>query len=145
MSADPGAVADVSVAVGVDLVTVADVARSLEVHGERYRTRVFTEHELDCCEGPTEIAARGLAARFAAKEAVIKLLRPTVHLPEWRSIEVRRHEGGSCSIRLSGEAASLAAEQGVGEIAVSLSHEGPLAIAVAVALRGRGTLGRSQQ
>lgn len=122
------------VAVGVDVVLVDDVRRSLERHGDRYRHRVFTEHELDCCEGTDEVAARGLAARFAAKEAVVKLLRPEAYAPDWRSIEIRRNPGGWCSVELTGSAARLAAERGVGEIAVSLCHEGPVALSVAVAM-----------
>lgn len=127
------------VAVGVDVVLVRDVVRSLETHGDRYRRRIFTDHELSCCEGPPEVAARGLAARFAAKEAVIKVLRPEQGQPEWRSIEVRRQPGGACSIELSGTARRLAAERGIGEIAVSLCHEGPLALSVAVASRSEVT------
>ena len=123
------------VAVGVDVVLVQDVVRSLEAHGDRYRRRVFTDHELSCCDGPTEVEARGLAARFAAKEAVIKVLRPEEGQPEWRSIEVRRHAGGACSVELTGSARRLAVERGIGEIAVSLCHEGPLALSVAVASR----------
>lgn len=124
------------VAVGVDVVLVQDVLRSLESHGERYCRRLFTDHELSCCEGPPEVAARGLAARFAAKEAVIKVLRPDHGQPEWRSIEIRRHAGGWCSVELTGTARRLADERGIGEIAISLCHEGPLALSVAVASRG---------
>lgn len=124
------------VAVGVDLVAVEEVVRALEQHGDRYRQRVFTDHELACCEGSTEVAARGLAARFAAKEAVVKLLRPEVHVPDWRSIEIRRHPAGWCSVELTGVAAELAAERGLGEIAVSLCHEGAVACSVAVAFAG---------
>ena len=134
-ASDADAAALGGVAVGVDVVVVQDVVRSLEAHGERYRRRVFTDHELSCCEGPTEVAARGLAARFAAKEAVIKVLRPEQGQPEWRSIEVRRQPGGACSIELTGTARRLAVERGIGEIAVSLCHEGPLAVSVAVASR----------
>ena len=122
-----------AVAVGVDVVVVEDVARALERHGQRYRARVFTPHEQACCEGTPEVAARRLAARFAAKEAVIKLLRPTGHQPDWRSIEVRREAGGACSVALTGEAARMAADRRLGPIALSLCHEGPVALCVAVA------------
>lgn len=122
-------------AVGIDVVLVEDVRRSLAQEGERYLRRLFTDHERDCCEGPPEVAAQGLAARFAAKEAVIKVLRPDGHQPDWRSVEIRRREDGSCTVVLDGSAARLAAERGLGEIAVSLCHEGPLAVSMAAAQR----------
>jgi holo-[acyl-carrier protein] synthase len=52
--------------------------------------------------------------------------------PDWRSIEIHRMTGGWCEIRLSGQAAELAAEAGIGELAVSLSHESTVAGAVVV-------------
>lgn len=128
-----GVAAAAGVAVGVDVVLVEDVLRSLERHGERYLARIYTEHERSCCTGTPEVQARHLAARFAAKEAVIKLLRPEGSQPEWRSIEIRREPGGGCSVVLSGTAAAMAAERGLGPIAVSLCHEGPVALCVALA------------
>jgi holo-[acyl-carrier protein] synthase len=80
------------------------------------------------------VASAGLAARFAAKEAALKVLRPTGHRPQWRSIEVRRHDGGWCTMSLSGYAAELATQAGLGELAVSLTHEEGIAAAVVVAL-----------
>ncbi len=124
------------VAVGVDVVLVEDVVRSLERHGERFVGRVFTAHEQEACTGPTPVRARHLAARFAAKEAVIKLLRPDGAQPDWRSIEVRRQAGGSCTVELSGTAARLAAKRGLGPIAISLCHEGPVAVSVVLAAAG---------
>jgi holo-[acyl-carrier protein] synthase len=128
-----GEAAGEEIAVGVDVVMVADVARSLRSHGERYRRRLYTDHELGCCEGSPGVEAQGLAARFAAKEAVIKVLRPEDGQPDWRSIEIRRQAGGWCSVALTGTARRLASARGLGEIAVSLSHEGPIAVVVAVA------------
>jgi holo-[acyl-carrier protein] synthase len=122
--------------VGVDLADVAAVRTSLESFGDRFVRRIFTEHETACCRSvhhPSGYDASALAARFAAKEAVLKVLRPRGARPEWRAIEVRRHPDGWCSVLLSGSAAALAAAQGISEISVSLSHEGPVAAAVACA------------
>jgi holo-[acyl-carrier protein] synthase len=118
----------------VDLVQVDDVRGSAEEFGSRYLARVFTPHELGCCPGDAAHAAPGLAARFAAKEATIKVLRVTGAQPEWRSMEVWRHEGGWCEMRLSGEAARLAEEARIKDMAVSLSHEGGIAAAIVVAI-----------
>lgn len=121
---------------GVDLVRVADVGDSVLQFGDRYLHRIYTDHELDCCQGPLNVIAQGLAARFAAKEAAVKVLRPPIFgpRPDWRSIEVRRHADGWCGLELTGHAARLAEVAGVESLAVSLSHEGGLAGAVVVAL-----------
>jgi holo-[acyl-carrier protein] synthase len=119
--------------VGADVVAVDQVAESISRFGDRYLQRLYTEHELRSCAGAPPVRAARLAARFAAKEAAIKMLRPTGHRPDWRSIEVRRHPGGWCSMALSGHAATLAHEGGITELAVSLTHEGDFAAAVVVA------------
>ncbi|MGH9079132.1 MAG: holo-ACP synthase [Acidimicrobiales bacterium] len=124
----------------MDLVPVVDVAESLERFGVRYLERVFTPHEVDCCsradarthERTSGYSVESLAARFAAKEATLKVLRPVGWRPDWRSIEVRRTRGGWCEIHLSGRAATLAADAGIDELEVSLTHESMVAVAVVI-------------
>jgi holo-[acyl-carrier protein] synthase len=128
---------DQFVRVGVDLVSIDGVRRALEEFGGRYLVRLFTPHEQDCCPGGPALAAPGLAARFAAKEATIKVLRVSEAQPDWLSMEVRRHDSGWCEIQLSGEAARLAEDAGIKDMAVSLSHEGGMAAAVVVAMGDR--------
>ncbi len=123
-----------SLAVGVDLVQVDEVAAALADFGDRYLCRVFTEDEVASASNGAGVSAAHLAARFAAKEAAIKVLRPTDHLPTWRSIEVRQGPSGRCSLRLSGHAAELARLARLNEFAVSLSHQGNIAAAVVLAL-----------
>ena len=65
----------------------------------------------------------GPAARFAAKEATIKVLRPDDVRIDWRSIEVHREDSGACGLRLSDSAAELADAAGISSLAVSLTHE----------------------
>jgi holo-[acyl-carrier protein] synthase len=120
--------------VGTDLVAVEHVAASVAHFGHRYLGRIYTEHELSCCQGTPAVTAAGLAARFAAKEAMVKVLRPTGHQPDWRSIEVRRHPDGWCTMRLTDEAARMADRQGISNVAVSLTHEAGMAAAVVVAV-----------
>jgi phosphopantetheinyl transferase (holo-ACP synthase) len=67
------------------------------------------------------------------------VLRPVGHQPDWRSVEVRRHPSGWCTLELSGHAAALADQANIAELAVSLTHEGDVAAAVVVALCGPGT------
>lgn len=120
--------------VGVDVVSVNEVSRALERFGERYVTRVFTPGEAAYCRSATgRVAAERFAARFAAKEATLKALRPESMAIDWRSIEVRRHPSGWCEVVLHGEAAALAARQGIESLALSMSHAADCATAVVVA------------
>ncbi len=120
--------------VGVDVTSVADVAASIDRFGDRYLQRVFTEHELASCPRRSSTAAAGLAARFAAKEAAIKVLEPDGAMPDWRSMEVRRRASGAVALRLTDRAADLAADAGIRSLAVSLTHERGFAAAVVVAV-----------
>jgi len=121
-----------SLRVGLDLVHVPDVVAAIAAQGERYLERLFTEHERASCTGEPVVVARGLAARLAAKEATVKLLRPTGAQPEWRDIEVVRQSGGWVELRLTGLAAWLKEEGGLSDITVSLTHENETAAAVVV-------------
>lgn len=122
------------VRVGTDVESIADVADALARFGSRYTRRLFTEHEIVSCGGLNPQAAPGLAARFAAKEAVLKVLRPTGLVPRWRSIEVRKQLGGWVEIELSDEAAYLARKSGINELSVSLSHGAGIGTATVVAV-----------
>lgn len=124
-----------AVRVGIDLVSVDTVRESIREHGDRYLGRVYTEAELHDCLGTEGTVPERLAARFAAKEATIKVLRPTDEPIPWRNIEVIRHPSGWVELELSGCAATLAAEQSLGDFAVSVSHEGGFATAVVIARR----------
>ena len=77
--------------VGADVVSVHQVEASVARFGSRYLERVYTQHELESSVGRSPVRAASLAARFAAKEATFKVLRPVGHQPDWRSVEVRRH------------------------------------------------------
>lgn len=117
------------VRVGVDVTAIAEVAEAVATFGDRYLHRLFTRHEIESCQG----APASLAARFAAKEAVVKVLEPSGARPPWRDIEVVRRPDGACRLHLHGRAASLASERGVGPMSVSLSHEAGMAVAVVAA------------
>ena len=120
------------VRVGVDTAEVTEVAASIARFGDRYLRRIYTDGELADCEGSPVVMARGLAARFAAKEATLKVLRPSGTIPGWRTIEVRRAPGGWPELHLRGAAEQLAVEAGLGGLSVSLTHHGELATAVVV-------------
>jgi holo-[acyl-carrier protein] synthase len=118
---------------GCDLQSVDDVADAVRDFGARYLDRVYTPGEQADCRARGPLAmTRSLAARWAAKEAVIKLLG-TGDGVDPRSIEVR-DAGGPVSVSLTGRAAELATTADLGPIEVSLSHTRDLAMAVAVAV-----------
>ncbi len=118
---------------GLDLLEVERLRAALERHPE-LRARIFTPAELAYCESKADPVV-SLAARFAAKEAVGKLLGSGVLT--WLEIEVTPER----SVRLRGRTAALAASLGVADIALSLTHTGSLAAASAVALVGAGVDG----
>jgi holo-[acyl-carrier protein] synthase len=121
--------------VGVDLVNVAEVAESIANFGDKYLRRIYTPHEIASCSGSPSALAEGLAARFAAKEAAIKVLAPTGARPEWTAIEVRRQPAGRCEMVLHGTAADLAASAGITELTMSMTHERGMAAAVVLGRR----------
>jgi holo-[acyl-carrier protein] synthase len=114
---------------GVDIVEIERIADLARRFGDRFGRRVFTALEW------REYADRpaSLAARFAAKEAVIKALgHREIALHE---IEVVRGADGRPRIALHGRAAERAREQGVEELVVSLSHSRRYAVASVVLQR----------
>jgi holo-[acyl-carrier protein] synthase len=127
--------AQAAIAIGVDIVRVAEVTAVLSRFGERYVGRVYTPHEAAYCDaGSGTVRASRFAARFAAKEAAVKALAPTGRWTDWRAIEVRRQPSGACSLALYGDAAALAGQRGIRHLALTMSHEGDLAVACVVAL-----------
>jgi holo-[acyl-carrier protein] synthase len=118
------------VGVGVDIVEVARIRAALSrpATGARFRARVFTVGEIAYCARRRN-AAESFAARFAAKEAMMKILAQPCG---WLEIEVARLDGPP-RLHLSGRAAARAAALGVHRISLSLSHTGALAIAYVVA------------
>jgi phosphopantetheine--protein transferase-like protein len=117
----------------MDLVSVDDVEESLRLHGDRWLERVFTAEEIGACRAPGGVSRRRLAARFAAKEAALKVLRTARDeaIP-WRAIEV--HEGpGGAQLRLGTPAAALAEAAGLSGLTLGVTHRGAFAAAIVVA------------
>lgn len=128
--------------IGTDLCAIADVAAALAHFGQRYLDRVYTEHEIDECTNRSAVA-EAFAGRFAAKEAVLKALRPRDFWPDWREIEVRRDPAGWCDVAFSGKAARLAEEANVVAMSLSITHEREYAQATAIATIGARRLDES--
>jgi holo-[acyl-carrier protein] synthase len=127
------------VRLGFDLARVSAIAESIRLFGRRFTDRCFTARELDYALSGVGLCAERLAARFAAKEAVIKALSLSEAGVGLRDIEVAKQADGSCAIVLHGAARRAADGMGVTNIQVSLSHDGDCAGAVVQALLDPGT------
>jgi holo-[acyl-carrier protein] synthase len=115
---------------GFDLAHISSIAESIRTFGRRFTDRCFTSHELDYALSGSGLCAERLAARFAAKEAVIKALSLSEEGIGLRDIEVVKLDDGGCRIVLHGPAKAAADRMGVKGILVSLSHDGDCAGAV---------------
>ncbi|HET9480345.1 MAG TPA: holo-ACP synthase [Candidatus Polarisedimenticolia bacterium] len=119
--------------VGIDIIEIERVGAVLQRRGDRFIRHVFLPGEVRYCSARRNPATH-YAARFAAKEAVIKALAVKKGMTFlWRDIEVIRSEDGSPSIRLTGRALELASRRGVTRVLVSLSHSETHAVATAAA------------
>ncbi len=119
--------------VGIDLVSVDAIGEAVRDHGDRYLQRLYTEAELRDCRSDHGVALERLAVRFAAKEATLKVLRPSDQGISWKSMEVVKHPTGWVGISLSGSAARIAEAEGLGGFVLSVAHEENYATAVVVA------------
>jgi holo-[acyl-carrier protein] synthase len=123
-----------SVSVGVDLVEVHRLARlAAQPAG---LAGVLTERELAYCRSQRR-PAEHIAARFAAKEAVLKAFGTGLADGiRWTDVEILKERGGRPRVVLHGAAEALAVERDLRRVDVSLSHTDQLAIAHAAALWG---------
>ncbi len=120
--------------IGIDHVEIARVRRAVS-RRPRLLERLWTEEERATCCGRRDVYSC-LAARFAAKEAVLKALGTGLSGCRWRDVAVVLR-GGRPQARLYGRPAEIARQKGL-EVLVSLSHDRRYAVAVAVAVRGEG-------
>jgi holo-[acyl-carrier protein] synthase len=117
---------------GVDLCEV-DRMRRVLARTPGFAARVFTDDEQAYCRARRDPAER-FAARFAAKEAVLKAMGVGLGACAFRDIEVVRAESGAPSLALHGAAAELAAARGIARWHVSLSHTSVVAEALVIAV-----------
>ncbi len=119
---------------GVDLVHLPRIARAWHDHGERFLARVYSPAERAYCLDAKDPVPR-LAGRFAAKEAVMKLLGTGWRGgSEFADIETLPDPAGRPIVRLHGVTARLAATLGIVHVLISISHSGEYAFASALGL-----------
>ena len=135
----PRSPADLDVRVGVDLVAVDRMARLLTANPAACAT-LLTPRELAACDGRRR-RDEHVAARFAAKEAVLKALGTGLgRRMRWTDVEVLRRRGGRPAVDLHGEVAALARRRGLASLDISLTHTAGLALAHAVAVFDAGAV-----
>jgi len=115
---------------GIDAAEISRIAKTVDRWGQRFLDRVYTPAEQRYCGRKT----RRLAGRFAAKEAVSKVLGTGVRYVHWREMEILPDRLGKPVVSLHGRAAEVAAALGLGPISVSITHTGDLALAFALGL-----------
>ncbi|MGQ9549407.1 MAG: holo-ACP synthase [Roseiflexus sp.] len=127
---------------GIDVVDITRIGRAVGRWGDRFTQRIYSPAEVALCAGRIE----SLAARWAAKEAVAKLLGVGLrgpgsrsHSVAFRDIEVLTDACGRPTVTLSGAALARSRELHIDGIGISLSHDHGLAIAVAVAYASAAT------
>jgi holo-[acyl-carrier protein] synthase len=118
---------------GFDIQNIDEVEESYATFGDRYLRRLFSDRELAECATSDSALVKRLAARFAAKEAVLKALEPDDHIPPWRSIEVLFAVGHAPAVVLRGEAEALARLRGVAKFHLSVGFTREYAIAAVTA------------
>ncbi len=124
-----------AIAHGVDVVWVPRIAEMLRDHGQKFLDRCYTPAEQSFCEASAKRQAEHLAARFAAKEAVLKALGTGLSDGiSWTDVEVARHASGRPEVLLHGRAAKAAARLTIRRWLVSLSHTDQVAMASVIAL-----------
>lgn len=116
------------ISVGVDIIEISRIAATVERFGDRFLKRIYTDGEIAYCRG----RAPQLAARFAAKEAVMKALGTGTRGVGWQEVEVTRKRTGEPGIQLHGRAAARAEKLGIDRLALSISHSREYAIASVV-------------
>ena len=123
------------IAHGIDLVDFPRIEEMVNRHSDRFVNRVFTEAEQAYAES-NKNSTEKLAGRFAAKEAILKLMgtgwRGKI---AWTDIEIINNSAGQPEVTLRGEVEKIADDLGITHISLSITHTANFAIASAVALR----------
>lgn len=122
------------IGIGTDIVEIGRIRGMIERHGDSFLNRCFTDDEIAYADKHRDAAVR-FAGRWAAKEAVVKVLGTGfVKGITFHDIEVLPLHTGQPRIQLSGEAAGIAAEMGITNVLITISHADHYATATAIGI-----------
>ncbi len=119
--------------VGTDICAISRIAEAHERFGDKFLSRILTEKEIAYVTSAPKHMITRTAARFAAKEAVVKVLGTGWTGVGWREVEVGRRAAGEPFIILHGRAKVRAEAMGLSHFELSMSHEREYALAFVVA------------
>jgi len=121
--------------IGIDIVEIPRLKKAIERWQESFLKRIFTDNEIKYSKA-RKFSYQHLAARFAAKEAVLKAIGDaSIQRIEWRNVEVLNDEFGKPTIHLSGEALKIKEQKDISEIIISMSHTHSYAVANAILIK----------
>ena len=122
---------------GIDIVEISRIKNAAKKWQKNFLLKIFTDKELEYSNEKTS-SCQHLAARFAAKEAVLKALGSGLtSRMEWRDIEVWNEESGKPNVRLTGEVERVSQSRGVKDIIISMSHTRTYAVASVILVNGK--------
>ena len=116
------------VGTGIDIVKNSRIKNLIEKYGERFLKKIYTGAEISYCQQKLN-SAPSFAARFAAKEAVLKALGTGMRKNSWQDIEIVKNELGKPEVNLTAKTKKKAEELEVSSIFLSISHEKEYSIA----------------
>lgn len=120
--------------IGTDIIEIKRIKKAAQRNGDRFFKRVFTASERIFCDARRDRFAC-YAARFAAKEAVLKAMGTGLAGARWTEVEISRKDGDGPVVLLHGATAALAAEKGIIRMLLSISHDRGRALAFVVAVK----------
>lgn len=118
--------------IGTDIVKIERIKNSITKFKSKFKEKIYTQEEWNYCWNKKN-PYPSLAARFAAKEAVLKALGTGKGIIKWVEVEVIHNANGKPCINLTGKAAEIARSQYISNFNLSLSHCSDYAVAFVVA------------
>ncbi len=115
---------------GIDIIEIDRISKALQ--NNHFTNRIFTKPEQDYCNSRKKQSAASYAARFAAKEAVVKAFGTGMRGGSWKDIEILPNKDGMPHVKLYGYFAYMATKRKIYNIYISLSHAKNHAVAQAI-------------
>lgn len=119
---------------GIDIIEIDRIKSAISTK-DSFKERFFTEEEIEYCQ-KHNIPWPSYAARFAAKEAIVKALGTGFRGFKWKDIEIVKDKLGKPEVLLHNNAEKVAQESGIEKVMLSISHSRDYAVAQAIALGG---------
>ncbi|MEK6567690.1 MAG: holo-ACP synthase [Candidatus Omnitrophota bacterium] len=120
---------------GIDIIEISRIKNAVRRWKDSFLRRIFTENEINYSQA-RKFSYQHLAARFAAKEAVLKAIGDaSIYRINLKEVEVLNDKSGKPFIRLSGEAKKIKEKKKISDIIISMSHTHKLAVANAILIK----------